>query len=94
MEPEMGTTEPEVAAATHGEIAAHISREMVKLMRRIAGRGPTRARTTIGRDHVLVMFRETLTDGERTLIQNGLTDEVQAVRSGYQKVLRGTMPSR
>lgn len=88
MEPEMGTTEPKAGTATQGEIAAHISREMVKLMRKIAGRGPTRARTTIARDHVLVMFQETLTDGERTLVENGLTDEVHAVRAAYQKMLR------
>src|SRR5436309_14202907 len=71
-----------------GEQAAHISREMVSLMRKTAGRGPTKARTTIGRDHVLVMFHETLTEGERVLVDNGHTDRVAAVREGYQMVLR------
>ena len=71
-----------------GEQAAQISREMVKFMRKIAGRGPTKARTTIGRDHVLVMFQDTLTQGERNLVQNGHEDQVQALRSAYQKLLR------
>src|SRR3954454_20618700 len=75
-------------AATRGEQAAHISREMVRLMREIVGRGPTRARTTIGRDHVLVMFQETLTQGERNLVENGETDSVMALRSSYQDLLK------
>src|SRR5436190_13616199 len=72
----------------YGEKAAEISREMVRLMRQTAGRGPTRARTTIGRDHVLVIFHETLTAGERVLVENGHQDEVQSLREGYQDVLR------
>jgi uncharacterized protein YbcI len=71
-----------------GEQAAAISRGMVTLMRQIAGRGPERARTTIGRDHVLVMFRETLTEGERNLVEAGKLDEVEAVRAAYQELLR------
>lgn len=76
------------ATVTLGDQAATISRGMVQLMREIAGRGPERARTTIGRDHVLVMFRETLTEGERNLVDAGKYDEVEAVRSAYQQLLR------
>jgi uncharacterized protein YbcI len=76
------------APSERGEQAAQISREMVKLMRKIAGRGPTRARTTIGRDHVLVMFQDTLTPGERNLVEHGYGDKVQEVRTAYQDVLK------
>jgi uncharacterized protein YbcI len=34
------------------------------------------------------MFHETLTEGERVLVDNGHTDRVAAVREGYQMVLR------
>jgi hypothetical protein len=34
------------------------------------------------------MFRETLTEGERNLIEAGDTAEVEAVRSAYQRLLR------
>jgi uncharacterized protein YbcI len=71
-----------------GEQAAAISKGMVTLMRKIAGRGPERARTTIGRDHVLVMFRETLTEGERNLVDAGKEEQVRAVRAAYQELLR------
>ena len=79
---------PSPRAGTDGEAAGRISREMVQLMRKTSGRGPTKARTTIGRDHVLVMFQETLTDGERVLVDHGHHEKVLALRSGYQQVLR------
>jgi uncharacterized protein YbcI len=75
-------------SSAHAEQAAQISREMVQLMRRVSGRGPTKARTTIGRDHVLTMFQDTLTQGERNLVQNGHRDQVEALRSAYQDLIR------
>jgi uncharacterized protein YbcI len=69
------------------EQASAISRAMVGLLRRIAGRGPTRARTTIGRDHVLVMLEDSLGEGERTLVQDGHRDEVAAMRRAYQDAM-------
>jgi len=72
-----------------GQRAAYISREMVRLLRKTSGRGPTKARTTIGRDHALVMFQETLTEGERNLIANGHEDQVRSVRQAYQEVMAG-----
>jgi uncharacterized protein YbcI len=80
--------EAQAPATLRTEQAKAISRGMVTLMRKIAGRGPEHARTTIGRDHVLVMFRETLTEGERNLIEAGKYAEVESVRSAYQELLR------
>jgi uncharacterized protein YbcI len=70
-----------------GEQAATISREMVKLLRHVSGRGPTKARTTIGRDHVLVMFENTLNEGEKKLVERGRREEVAAVRRAFQEVM-------
>ena len=70
-----------------GEQAAVISRSMVSLVRRITGRGPMRARTTIGRDQVLVMLENSLTEGERTLVLNGHREHVAAMRRAYQEVM-------
>ena len=69
------------------EQATAISRSMVGLLRRLTGRGPTRARTTIGRDHVLVMFEDSLSEGERTLVQEGHRDDVAAMRRAYQEAM-------
>jgi uncharacterized protein YbcI len=82
----MGDEHP-TPSSEPGEHAARISREMVRLMRRTAGRGPTQARTTIGRDHVLVIFRDALTEGERNLIAGGRDELVGPVRHAYQDVM-------
>jgi uncharacterized protein YbcI len=76
------------ATSLRGQQAKAISRGMVGLMKEIVGRGPVSARTTIGRDHVLVMFHETLTPGERNLVEAARIDEVLAVRAAYQDLLR------
>jgi uncharacterized protein YbcI len=68
--------------------AKKISRGMVYLMRQVAGRGPDSARTTIGRDHVLVMMRETLSKGERNLVEADKTELVYSLRASYQELLR------
>ena len=71
-----------------GSLALTISNKMVKLIAETTGRGPTKARTTIGRDHVLVMLRDSLTKGERKLAENGFGEEVLHIRHRYQEVLR------
>ena len=71
-----------------GRMAAEISNAMVGLLRRHAGRGPTIARTTLGHDHVLVMLRDTLTTGERTLVATGRSDLVLETRRAYQGAMR------
>jgi uncharacterized protein YbcI len=71
-----------------GELSVAISNGMVQLLRRTTGRGPTKARTTIGRDHVLVMLQDTLTIGERTLTEAGYAEEVMLTRRRFQEVMR------
>jgi uncharacterized protein YbcI len=71
-----------------GELSVAISNGMVQLLRRTTGRGPTKARTTMGRDHVLVMLQDTLTIGERTLTEAGYAEEVMLTRRRFQEVMR------
>ncbi|MFL5883593.1 MAG: Na-translocating system protein MpsC family protein [Thermoleophilaceae bacterium] len=73
---------------TGGRVAAAISNAMVGLIADTTGRGPTKARTTIGRDHVLVMLRDTLTKGERRLAEGGFPEDVLHVRHRFQEVMR------
>lgn len=73
---------------TGGELSVAISNGMVQLLRRTTGRGPTKARTTIGRDHVLVMIADTLTTGERTLVEAGYGEDVLLTRRRFQEVMR------
>src|SRR3954447_1573747 len=63
---------------------AQISNEAVRLLREYTGRGPTRSRTTIDRDTVMIMLGDTLTRGERKLVENGKSDHVLELRHDYQ----------
>jgi uncharacterized protein YbcI len=73
---------------TGGELSIGISNGMVHLLREYTGRGPTKARTTIGRDHVLIMLQDTLTRGERTLVDAGYAEQVLLTRRRFQEVMR------
>ena len=71
-----------------GELSVAISNGMVHLLRQYTGRGPTKARTTVGRDHVLIMVQDALTTGERTLVDAGYGEEVMFTRRRFQEVMR------
>ena len=78
----------EAERPTGGELSVAISNRMVQLSRRTTGRGPTKSRTTIGRDHVLIMIPDALTTGERTLVEAGYGEEVILTRRRFQEVMR------
>lgn len=59
-----------------GELADAISTTVVRALARTTGRGPTKAKTTIGDNGVFVVLQDTLTVGEQTLSDAG---EGQAV---------------
>lgn len=65
-----------------------ISNAVVGVMRDYTGRGPTRARTTIRDNVVLVMLEHTLTKGEQVLVEKGRGDKVLDLRREYQEAMR------
>ena len=67
---------------------AQISRTAVQLLREFTGRGPTRARTTINHDSVMIVLGDTLTRGERKLVENGKAERIRQVRHDFQLVMR------
>lgn len=71
-----------------GELTAAISTVMVQLVRDYTGRGPTKARTTIRDNVVLVMLEDTLTKGEQALVAYGSADKVLDVRVEFQNAMR------
>jgi uncharacterized protein YbcI len=68
--------------------SAMISTSAVQLMHRFTGRGPTKAKTLINEDVVTIVLADTLTPGERNLVDNGRSDRVLALRHDYQTVMR------
>jgi uncharacterized protein YbcI len=64
-----------------------IAREMVALHRQYYGRGPTKAKTYISGDIVVVVLEETFTKAERTLIERGEADGIQGIRRRFQRAM-------
>ena len=70
-----------------GELAAAISNTVVKALARTTGRGPTKAKTTIGDNGVFVVLQDTLTIGEQTLNDAGEGRAVLDLRRRWQRVM-------
>jgi uncharacterized protein YbcI len=73
---------------TSGLMGAAISNSMVGLLHRYTGRGPTKARTTIGDDVIICVMGATLTKGEQTLAHTGRTELVLESRRAFQEAFQ------
>jgi uncharacterized protein YbcI len=71
-----------------GELSAAISNGVVRLLREYTGRGPTKARTYMKDDLVSVVLEDSLTKGERSLVQDGESALVLAARKAYQRTMQ------
>ncbi len=60
---------------------------MVSVVATHTGRGPTKARTTLGDDLVVCVMGASLTPGERTLAQHGHEEVVLTGRRAYQSTM-------
>jgi uncharacterized protein YbcI len=73
---------------SHGAIVAEISRGLVHLHRRFYGRGPTQAKTYALDDTVMCMLAGGFTTVERTLIDDGRSEDVERIRRSFQQAMR------
>jgi uncharacterized protein YbcI len=71
----------------NGQLNAAISEALVRMLADTTGRGPTKARTTIDRDLIVVMLQNTLTAGERYLADSDRAEQVLAMRRAYQEAM-------
>ena len=71
-----------------GQLAAAISKAVVHLFSDHTGRGPTKARTTIDGELVVVILRDSMTQGERALVQGGKEADVLQLRRAFQDTMR------
>jgi uncharacterized protein YbcI len=67
-----------------GHLAASISNVVVRALAEHTGRGPTKARTTIGENVIVVVVQDALTKGERVLAAKGDAQAVLDIRKRYQ----------
>jgi uncharacterized protein YbcI len=72
----------------HSELTAAISTAVVHVFSQYTGRGPTKARTTIDGELVVVILRDGMTKGERALVIGGREDEVLQLRRAFQDNMR------
>ena len=68
-----------------GEVRATISREIVSLQAEYYGKGPTRAKTYIVEDLVVVLLEESFTRAEKTLAERGEKDAIEHIRRRFQQ---------
>jgi uncharacterized protein YbcI len=68
----------------NGQLTAAISNTVVKALARTTGRGPTKAKTTLGDNGVFVVLQDTLTVGEQTLNDAGQGQAVLDLRRRWQ----------
>ena len=76
-------------SANHlGEQLAAVTNGIVRLFREYYGRGPTKAKSYILDDRIVVcVLEETMTKVEHTLVQNGHGDKVRDVRLTFQEAM-------
>ena len=71
-----------------GELAAAISNTVVRELSRTTGRGPTKAKTTLGENGIFVVLQDTLTRGEQNLADAGQAYAVLDLRRRWQGVMQ------
>src|SRR3954447_3531387 len=69
------------------ELAAAISNTVVRALARTTGRGPTKAKTTLGENAAFVVLQASLTVGEQTLTEAGEGLAVLDLRRRWQRVM-------
>jgi uncharacterized protein YbcI len=74
-----------------GQLAAAISDTVVRMLARTTGRGPTKAKTTLGDNGVFVVLQDSLTRGEQTLADAGEGEAVLDLRRRWQRVMKADM---
>src|SRR6476620_9486818 len=68
-----------------GETRATISKAIVRLQAEYYGKGPTKAKTYIVDDLVVVVLEESFTRAEKTLAERGEREAIQHIRRRFQQ---------
>jgi uncharacterized protein YbcI len=76
-----------------GETRAMISKEIVRLQAEYYGKGPTKAKTYIVDDLVVVVLEESFTRAEKTLAERGEREAIQHIRRRFQQAMADSFTS-
>ncbi len=72
----------------NGELGLRLSTAIVRRLASTTGRGPTKAKTTLGDNAVFVVLQDTLTRGEQNLVEAGEAEAVLDLRRRWQAIMR------
>jgi uncharacterized protein YbcI len=72
---------------TIGGARAEIATNIVRLHSEYYGKGPTKAKTYISDDIVVVVLEETFTKAELTLVKRGEKEAIQQIRRRFQQAM-------
>jgi uncharacterized protein YbcI len=78
-------------AQGEGVTAGKISTEFVRLLKEHGGRGPTRCRTYVDDDLVIVLLRGGFSGMENTLFEDGKWLDVRSMRHAFQDTMEGRL---
>ena len=76
-----------------GEMRATISNEIVRLQAEYYGKGPTKAKTYIVEDLVVVVLEDSFTRAEKTLVEHGEREAVEHIRRRFQQQMAESFSS-
>ena len=79
----------ELRGDQHQSSVARISTRVVQLHKEFYGKGPTKAKTYVQDEVVVVLMRGGFTKVEETLLDEGRSDAVIAQRMQFQEVMVG-----
>jgi uncharacterized protein YbcI len=83
--------EPDQAARTGGRLAEQISTRLVQLIKQHGDRGPTKCRTYIDDDLIIVLMRGGYSRLENTLFEDGKWLDVRTTRQTFQDTMEGRL---
>ena len=84
----MEHTQTPDAGIARGEQLAAVTNGIVKLFREYYGRGPTKAKSYMLDDRIVVcVLEDTMTRVEQTLVENGHGHKVREVRLTFQEAM-------
>src|SRR5215218_8968591 len=76
-----------------GQMRSTISTEIVRLQAEYYGKGPTKAKTYIVEDLVVVVLEESFTRAEKTLVERGEREAIQHIRRRFQQQMADSFTS-
>jgi uncharacterized protein YbcI len=79
-----GASEADRGDARGSSLLARISSAMVQAKKEYFGKGPTRAKSYLLDDFLLVVMRGGLTTAEQTMLDAGEEDQVRSFRQGFE----------